>query len=443
MSPVFFGPAPFVSRSPFQRQAEMSRSTFITQAQMRMRMSQRRLLQNRMMFQVRQPARMPMGENEAFGADDPIESHVKKRSTSFMNKAYSHNKWNRVPLMPADPRGSAFGPTKMKAKSRLTAMDQPPLLLPPPTTPLPAVNVSGENNMMPPASPSCPTFPVSEGYQNTFHVNGRNDIHQWVYVPVKIIYQRPPTYSSYSSFPIVNGEIEEEDIYSPNPHVAMKNMLPVGRPASYTQCAVQNSGAGKVYISSQGLNYMGTYKEYAVVDHRLAISVATAYVAVKSPEVGATEVFLNAYDSCGRICEPFCKIRGSSRFQRCSGAFRITPTHPKLYGANYAEAVTSLWHISNGDNCPSMQDKNVYIQFHCNFRESWPFVMATRVRPQQKPMSSSTAADEAEEPEAPEIERRGSVVSGTQAQGMVRNFFKMAFILQINLVYKLYKLRIK
>ncbi|KAK3605742.1 hypothetical protein CHS0354_013541 [Potamilus streckersoni] len=219
----------------------------------------------------------------------------------------------------------------------------------------------------------CPHIPLSRGYQNTYNLNGVSDISQWAYIPVKVIFQRPPTYVRYHSFPIKNGELDDaEDIYSVNSYATIKNIFVSGSPAAYSQCRTQDSGAGKVYIASKGINYMGTYKEYAVVDHRLAISIATAYVAVKSPERGVSEVFLSAYDSCGRICQPYCKTEGSG-FRPCSGAIRVTSESPKMYGSTYGEAVSNLWQFGEGNSCPIMSDDGINISFHCNYRDAWPF----------------------------------------------------------------------
>ena len=229
--------------------------------------------------------------------------------------------------------------------------------------------------LMPQSMNMCPAIPMSHGYQNTFAINGYSDIGQWVYIPVKIVFQRPPTYRTYSSYPVVNGEADEEhDIYSPGSRMHIKNYVIAGKPAFYSKCSGQASGAGKVYISSQGINYMGSYKEYAIVDQRLAVSISTAYVAVKSPEFGATEVFLSAYDTCGRICQPYCKVAGVPGLQMCSGAFRITSQSPKLYGLNYGEAVSNLWQYSEAGGCPRLTPDNVYIEFYCSFSDSWPFV---------------------------------------------------------------------
>jgi hypothetical protein len=53
-----------------------------------------------------------------------------------------------------------------------------------------------------------------------------------------------------------------------------------------------------MYIQSDGLNYDGTYREYAVIDHRLAISMSVAYVAVKAPKYNApSDVVISAFVS--------------------------------------------------------------------------------------------------------------------------------------------------
>ena len=224
---------------------------------------------------------------------------------------------------------------------------------------------------------TCPTVPLSHGYQNTFNINGQSDINQWVYIPVKVVYQRPGTYVTYTSFPVVNGEPDEEhDIYSVGTQRQIKNYVVAGKPAFYDKCLAQESGAGKVYVHSQGINYMGTYKEYSIVDHRLAVSISTAYVAVKSPEFGATQVYLSAYDSCGRVCQPYCKMAGMPGLQRCSGAFRITSDYPKLYGMNYGEAVSSMWQFNVAGGCPSLSQDNVYIEFYCSYSDTWPFTIS-------------------------------------------------------------------
>ncbi|WAR12283.1 TYRO-like protein [Mya arenaria] len=320
----------------------------------------------------------PVGEAEGGGADDALETQrlLRRRAALLRKRNALSRKIRRIrAAMLTDPRGSAFDESKIIINNAFLKKQRVPAELPNSRLPIPQ-NVQNTTNSIPPLDQSvstCPALPVTQGYQNTFNMNGHSNIRQWVYVPVKIVYQRPPTFSSYSSFPIVDGEAEAEDIYSSAANPSMRNFLQMGKPASYSRCVDQESGAGRVYVTSKGLNYMGTYKEYAVVDHRLAISIATAYVAVKSPQFGASEVFLSAYDSCGRVCQPYCKLASQPDFQRCTGAFRVTSTMPRLYGANYGDAVTHLWQFKRGDYCPMMQDNNIYIQFHCSYRDTWPF----------------------------------------------------------------------
>jgi hypothetical protein len=375
-----------VARLSMMNAARAQQAQVTIQNQMRVSQQQRLLAEMR-----RQQALTK--ENENAGLDDPSEpTQVQRRS--IQRRFKRQLKLNTFKYLP-DPRGSQFMKGNLNINSNIQFQ-----MLPQTNQNMPS-NVQNSTDapyISPPVMPAdmCPVIPMAQGYQNTFNMNGRSDIKQWVYIPVKVIYQRPPTFNSYDSYPIVNGEVEAEDIYSPTAFRTMQNVMPKGKPASYSHCQAQESGAGKVYISSQGMNYMGTYKEYAVVDHRLAISVATAYVAVKSPQFGASQVFLNAYDSCGRICQPFCKLAGAQGFQRCSGAFRVTSSFPKLYGTNYGDAVTHLWQFGKNDICPTMQDDSIYIQFHCNFKESWPFGM----QPQQAARGQGAAAfDEIEEPE--------------------------------------------
>ncbi|XP_060063557.1 uncharacterized protein LOC132544015 [Ylistrum balloti] len=223
----------------------------------------------------------------------------------------------------------------------------------------------------------CPAIPINQGYQNTYNLNGRADIRQWVYLPVKIISRRPPNFRTYRSFPVMDGRISEEsDIYSPLGYAKLKERFVFGKLATNPTCHNGNTDSGKVFVQSNGINYLGTYKEYAIVDKRLAISIATAFVAVKSPSEGATDVILSAFDSCGRICMPFCRIPESNEgnTRPCSGAIRVTSAHPKLYGLDYGEAVLGTWSMTGGGGCPTLDNNHVFVSFYCDYVETWPFV---------------------------------------------------------------------
>lgn len=380
--------------------------------------SSRVVLQQRLLNEMQQQ-QAAQKEIENAALDDAVETHHLQRRKAYIRirRSLIRNLWRRGLSNPiSDPRGNVFVQSKLNVNSGIQmaafsneAMQQPPSNL---------QNSSNVQPLPPVLENQCPALPVTQGFQNTFNINGRSDINQWVYIPVKVIYQRPPTFHRYRSFPIVNGEMEAEDIYSPASNgAAMPNALRMGKPASYSHCNQHETGAGKVYITSRGLNYMGTYKEYTVVDQRLTISIATAYVAVKSPRFGASEVFMNAYDACGRVCEPFCKMADAPGFQRCSGALRVTSTSPALYGTNYGDAVAHLWQFHGSGLCPSMQEQNIYIQFHCNFKNSWPFGMRSSAGP---PGHNNTAApiDEAEEPEVTPSSGSQQTANTVQGQPM-------------------------
>ena len=237
-----------------------------------------------------------------------------------------------------------------------------------------------QNSMTPPThSPmmssqeTCPVIPVNRPYQNNFNINGVSDTRLWVYLAVDVVYKRPPEYIRYNAFPVVNGRpLKKTDIYEPDAYNTLKAPLNTERPASYASCNTGQFGAGAVFIQSNGINYVGTYKEYAIVDHRQAISSSTAFVAIKDPGYGATDVMLSAYDSCGRICRPYCKVPNSQKgeSQPCSGLLRVTSTFPKLYARDYGEAVYKLWNL--GQSCPQKDGRQVYMTFYCDYVEKWP-----------------------------------------------------------------------
>ncbi|XP_063442603.1 uncharacterized protein LOC134722899 [Mytilus trossulus] len=220
---------------------------------------------------------------------------------------------------------------------------------------------------------TCPAIPVNQRYQNSFNINGLSDVNQWVYLPVKIIYKRPPNYN-YNSYPIINGALSiTNDIYSSMGYTNLHQRLKTIQLATYSSCKSSTSGAGMVYVQSNGLNYLGTYKEFAIVDNRMALSLSTTFIAVKSPELGVTDVLLSAFDSCGRICTPYCRNPTSPTGEShpCSGAVRISSNYPKLYSKNYGDAVLTTWNMATG-NCPKLVEDQVFVSFYCDYGQEWP-----------------------------------------------------------------------
>nr|APC92582.1 Tyrp-1 [Sinohyriopsis cumingii] len=230
-----------------------------------------------------------------------------------------------------------------------------------------------------PPPTACPHPPTTQlytehdkPYQNHYCLNGKSDIRQWVYIPVKIIYRRPPEYTSYGSYPIYNGKISKfYDIYAPNVYSNVYQHLKNGQPAKYEKCSEGDKRISSIYIKSVGLSYDGTYKEYAIVDRRIAITVSTAYIAVKNPAKESSLALLQATDSCGRACRPVCKVRNSNIYRPCSGAVRLTSAFPRHYGSDFGNAVMDVWDFTADKSCPQFNNASIFIAFNCDFQTDW------------------------------------------------------------------------
>ena len=61
-----------------------------------------------------------------------------------------------------------------------------------------------------------------------------------------------------------------------------------GNPKTFRRCTGDDN-IGQVFLSSQGLNYDGFYKEAAIIDQRLAVSMSMGFVAIKKPTRGNCE----------------------------------------------------------------------------------------------------------------------------------------------------------
>ncbi|XP_069112914.1 uncharacterized protein [Argopecten irradians] len=201
-------------------------------------------------------------------------------------------------------------------------------------------------------------------YQNTFELNGKSSIDLWAFVPVKIIFERPPQLR-FKSYPIQNGNVSRtHDMFMPStdPDTNQRQQ------ALYKYCQVSGSGASKVYVQTDGIDYSGRYKDYAVVDERQAISSSMTYVGVKNPMDGTAEFYMNAYDSCGRVCRPQCL--SSKGYKPCSGAFRVTSSFPMMYGLTYDDAIKRNW-MNGGVLSTEMNSAEIPVVFICEVQKTW------------------------------------------------------------------------
>ncbi|XP_033754704.1 uncharacterized protein LOC117337715 [Pecten maximus] len=211
---------------------------------------------------------------------------------------------------------------------------------------------------------------INRPYQNTFVLNGVSNVDLWAFVPVRIIFERPPEVQ-FESYLIQNGTlVKSSDMFSPVEFKGLKVEIKRKMPATYKKCHVSGSGASKVYVQTDGIDYSGRYKDYAVVDERLPVSSSLTYVGVKNPTEGAAQFYMTAYDSCGRVCTPQCLINGI--YQPCSGAFRITSSFPKMYGITFEDAVKGIWKKGKG-LLSEANAAEIPVAFLCEIHSTWPW----------------------------------------------------------------------
>ncbi|KAL4234820.1 hypothetical protein ACF0H5_006461 [Mactra antiquata] len=218
----------------------------------------------------------------------------------------------------------------------------------------------------------CVEAQLTRAVQNTFAINQYCDIRKWAYIPVNIVLQRPPEFSNYKAYPVFNNRpVKTADVFST---ISINKTISKSL-AAYPNCKFTSSVARKIYVESYGLNYYGKYKDFTILDQRHALSSATTYLGVKSPESNFTDVIVYAFDYCGRTCRPFCLDRSTNppKSSPCSGVIRITPDLPKMYGDNYAGAVNGVWSAEHADDLPEVASHPAFITFYCDYSGVWPW----------------------------------------------------------------------
>nr|ASR73342.1 tyrosinase 3 [Azumapecten farreri] len=228
---------------------------------------------------------------------------------------------------------------------------------------------------------TCPSDPLS--MQNTFMLNDVTDGSRWVYLPVKVTYERPrglkfDAYSCYKgkNAPVINTTM---DIYDPDFNPDLARHLYTGEAKSYESCRISGEGSAKVFIRSDGINYMGNAVEYAIMDDRYPLSSQKAFVPIKDPTVNDTVVCLLAYDTCGRLCLPTCRLKGShpTAYTPCSGCIKVNNAFPKMYGRSVADLVTSQWTFNDIGKTnfldPTESDNDIFLKFVCDSSSKFPW----------------------------------------------------------------------
>ncbi|XP_055897259.1 uncharacterized protein LOC106051404 [Biomphalaria glabrata] len=221
---------------------------------------------------------------------------------------------------------------------------------------------------------SQPSFGVP--IQNDFCCNQICDVKEWAILPVKIVNMRPPNLQRYSSYPVRRGMVDShQDIYSPTAYNKTRIFISSlqGKPKTYERCNFDTPVA-QVFVYSQGINYVGYYKESAIVDQRLPVSISIGYVAVKKPSPGGiTQALIRAHDSCGRVCQLACKDASSSKYTQCSGAIAISEEKPLMFAYTFDDAVMNAFDYKNDKECPGFATDNFYLTIYCDYHNNFPY----------------------------------------------------------------------
>ncbi|CAG5130855.1 unnamed protein product [Candidula unifasciata] len=212
--------------------------------------------------------------------------------------------------------------------------------------------------------------------QNDFCCDKTCDTNEWVTIPVKVISVRPPKFNKYRSYPVHNGRVDSHyDIYSPRAYEHTNRLIVQRRsnPKTYKRCKGDDS-VGQVLLSSRGINYHGFYKEAAIVDQRLAVSMSMGFVSVKKPTGdGVSKALIRAHDSCGRVCHAACKDPLTNQYKECKGAIAVSSALPLMYGTTYDEAVMSVFDYESNNALPQFKTSSFFLTFYCDYLGNFPY----------------------------------------------------------------------
>lgn len=165
--------------------------------------------------------------------------------------------------------------------------------------------------------------------ENTFFLDGKRDIKNWAFVPVRILFNNNTNSYGHRD---TNKELQ----------TVLGNVNTKCKPFKLP----------RVYIQSHGLDYFGKYKDYTVIQNGGESRVN--FVGIKKPSSEFTETYLSAYDSCGNLCNTRCVVPGfyPRVYKSCTGAVRASTKEPLMY--------------KNYPNDLSIADNEIPIIFVCD-----------------------------------------------------------------------------
>ena len=185
---------------------------------------------------------------------------------------------------------------------------------------------------------------VNDHYINNYNIDGTTNLDLWVYIPINIIYQH-------------NNLLFRQDRKGP---------------ATYAKCLTGFSYPIRVFVEANGINYQGFYKEISHIEKTASTASAIIYVGVRKPSKKSSEVMISAYDSCGRLCRPYCRQENNS-YKPCTGTVRISRRMPLNYDKDIEHMGTALWSLGNRTHLPEFQNKQLFFKILCDDQEHWPW----------------------------------------------------------------------
>lgn len=199
--------------------------------------------------------------------------------------------------------------------------------------------------------------------QNLNNIQPYTSIKQWAYIPVKVVSKRPPSMKKYQAF----------NLYDDNtPGHAYNEFSSISLQKGYDNCKSDQDAVGKINIVSYGLNHDAYAEDFIIVDNRLGVSEGNGFLPVQKPSrFDDSEVIIAAFDSCGRVCKPYCNLPQCERLNKdYNGGLSISSSMPEQYFRTYEQAILGVWKPSTAYG-PSYKNEIVPVTFFCEYGDTW------------------------------------------------------------------------
>ncbi|KAL4223301.1 hypothetical protein ACF0H5_016772 [Mactra antiquata] len=237
--------------------------------------------------------------------------------------------------------------------------------------------ISSDDTMVMEKPPPPPPVHENEGCPRYIHIKDFNTDRlgsisrnktlsksdKWVYLPVKVISKRPSKMKGYDDYNLY----DDQRTGGPN-----NDFLNECVQKGYDNCPGDQDPVGKINIVSYGLNYDGFAEDFIVVDNRLGVSEGNGFLPVKKPTDNYdSDVIIAAFDSCGRVCKPYCHLPECDRLnEEFNGGLSITTRFPQHYFLSHEEALLGVW-TQSATHGPLYKNDIVPITFFCECTDTW------------------------------------------------------------------------